>query len=94
LAHWETKYVIEGSFTLTIQLQSKCTRNHHTATVDSQTWQMRKMQKYPGPSTDSLIQSIAGGRLMLNMTHHDDNEEERHGYIGILNVVVNANQTG
>jgi hypothetical protein len=50
--------------------------------------------KYPGPSTDRLIQSIAGGRLMLNMTHHDDTEEARHGYIGILNVVVNANQTG
>jgi hypothetical protein len=50
--------------------------------------------KYPGPSTDSLIQSIAGGRLMLNMTHYDDTEEARHGYIGILNVVVNANQTG
>jgi hypothetical protein len=50
--------------------------------------------KYPGPSTDSLIQSIAGGRLMLNMTHHDDTEVERHGYIDILNVVVNATQTG
>jgi hypothetical protein len=31
---------------------------------------------------------------MLNMTHHDDDEEARHGYIGIFNVVVNANQTG
>ncbi len=50
--------------------------------------------KYPGPSIDSLIQSIAGGRLMLNMTHHDDTEDARHGYIGIVNVVVNANQTG
>jgi hypothetical protein len=51
-------------------------------------------RKYPGPSTDSLIQSNAGGHFMLNMTHHDDDEEARHGYIGILNVVVNANQTG
>lgn len=31
---------------------------------------------------------------MLNMTRHDDDEEARHGYIGILNVLVNANQTG
>lgn len=50
--------------------------------------------KYPGPLTDSLIQSNAGGQLMLNMAHHDDDEEARHGYIGIFNVVVNANQTG
>jgi hypothetical protein len=45
---------------------------------------------HTGASTDGLIQSNAGQRLMLNMTQ----EQEHQGYLGTFNVVVDANQTG
>jgi hypothetical protein len=48
LAHCETKYALEGSFTLTIELPRKCTGYLHTATVDSETWQMRKIENTRG----------------------------------------------
>ncbi len=40
---------------------------------------------YMGPSTDGLVQSSSGKRLMLNLT------EDEQGYIGTFDIVVDAN---
>lgn len=42
---------------------------------------------FSGPSTDGLVKSNSGERLMLNLTR------DTQGYIGTFNIVVNTNQS-